>query len=111
MNFLDLSVPQFGLPLYDYVMSLEVGEHIPAKFESTFLDNLVRYAKIGIILSWAVPGQGGYAHVNNRPLTYVVAQMDQRGFSRNESLSVQMQKVSTYDWLRRKVNYYYRRAV
>lgn len=43
VNFLDLSVPQFGLPSYQIVLSMEVAEHIPNKFEQVFLDNIVRY--------------------------------------------------------------------
>ena len=41
------------------VMSLEVGEHIPADYEAIFLDNLARHAKEGVLLSWARPNQGG----------------------------------------------------
>ena len=29
VKFLDLSMPVFGLKLYDWIISLEVGEHIP----------------------------------------------------------------------------------
>ena len=44
---------------FNCVMSLEVGEHIPAEFEQTFIDNVVRHSIEGgiIILSWAIPGQ------------------------------------------------------
>ncbi|CAG5124210.1 unnamed protein product, partial [Candidula unifasciata] len=55
VKFLDLTAPQYGLPAYDWVVSVEVGEHIPAKFEDIYLDNLARHAKEGIVLSWAVP--------------------------------------------------------
>lgn len=43
----------------DWVLSLEVGEHIPAQFESVFLDTLNRNNRCGVLLSWAVPGQRG----------------------------------------------------
>ena len=49
VKFLDLSVPQFGIPIYDWIINLEVAEHIPEKYESTFLSNLARHAKTGII--------------------------------------------------------------
>ncbi|CAG2233439.1 unnamed protein product [Mytilus edulis] len=62
VNFLDLTIPQYGIPLYDWIISLEVAEHIPKKFESIYLDNLFRHAKVGIILSWAAPGQVGLQH-------------------------------------------------
>ena len=53
VRFLDLSVPIYHLKQYDWVISLEVGEHIPAKFEHIYIDNLFRHAKEGVILSWA----------------------------------------------------------
>ena len=56
VQYLDLTLPQYGLPLYDWVMSLEVAEHIPKEYESIYLDNIVRHAKEGVILSWAKPG-------------------------------------------------------
>ena len=57
MSFLDLTLPQYGLPLYDWVMSLEVAEHIPQDYEAIFIDNIVRHAREGVVLSWAVPGR------------------------------------------------------
>merc|ERR1719273_2352837 len=83
VKFLDLSVPQYGLPVYDWAISLEVAEHIPAKYEKIFLSNLVRHAKTGIIMSWAVPGQDGYGHINNQPKSYVIQSMKKLGFDVN----------------------------
>jgi hypothetical protein len=45
------------------IISLEVAEHIPEKYEAVYLDNIFRHAKEGIILSWAVPGQIGLSHI------------------------------------------------
>ena len=36
---------------------LQVAEHIPAQHEQTFLENVYRHAALGVVLSWAVPGQ------------------------------------------------------
>ena len=76
VNFLDLSVPIYHLNQYDWVISLEVGEHIPAEFEHIYIDNLVRHANEGIILSWAKIGQGGHSHINNRNFEYVKQKME-----------------------------------
>ena len=35
-----------------WILSLEVAEHIPAQFESIYIDNLVKHAKEDIILAW-----------------------------------------------------------
>jgi len=40
VTFMDLSLPQYGLSLYDWVISLEVAEHIPARYEHIYLDNI-----------------------------------------------------------------------
>jgi hypothetical protein len=57
VKYLDLSQP-VNLPMKDWVLSLEVGEHIPVQFESIFIQNLHRHNRNGIILSWAVQGNG-----------------------------------------------------
>ncbi|CAC5403058.1 unnamed protein product [Mytilus coruscus] len=109
VNFLDLTIPQYGIPLYDWIISLEVAEHIPKEFESIYLDNIFRHAKEGIILSWAVPGQGGLQHINNQPLTYVINVMKKNGFARNESLSNKLQVSSSLSWIRSNINVYIRK--
>lgn len=65
---------------YDVVISLEVAEHIPRRYESIFLDNLARHAKEMIVLSWAVPGQPGDGHINCRMNIYAIYQLWRRGF-------------------------------
>ncbi|MGE4339907.1 MAG: class I SAM-dependent methyltransferase [Pigmentiphaga sp.] len=54
------------------VLCLEVGEHIPRKFESVFLDNVFRCAQHRIVLSWAIVGQSGTGHVNCRDNYWVI---------------------------------------
>ena len=71
----------------DVAMSIEVGEHIPAKFESAFMDNLVSSARKMVILTWAVPGQGGEGHVNGQTAEAIVQKMDQRGWKKEENLT------------------------
>ena len=80
MKFLDLTLPQYWLPRYDWVLSVEVLEHIPAESEKEALDNIDRAAGHGVVLSWAIPGQIGFQHINNRPHTYVREVMTRRGF-------------------------------
>lgn len=108
VKFLDLTVPHYGLPDYDWVISLEVGEHIPAKYEDIYLDNLVRHAREGIVLSWAKKCQAGYYHVNNKRLPDVVAQMLKRGFSFNESDGKPLRDASSAFWLRGNIHVYKR---
>ena len=109
VQFLDLTLPQYGLPLYDWIMSLEVAEHIPNKYESIYIDNVARHAKEGVVLSWAVPGQGGYQHVNNRPLEYVIKLMDSLGFKHDPHGSDTLKKAASLAWLKGNTNVYRRK--
>jgi len=89
-----LSLPQYWLPVYDWVLSTEVLEHIPAEFESVALDNICRAAKHGVVLSWALPGVRGFYHVNNRPFTYVQKAMLRRGFTLDMKASMALHKTA-----------------
>jgi hypothetical protein len=40
----------------DFILSLEIGEHIPPETTDTFLNLLDKHVKYGIILSWGIPG-------------------------------------------------------
>ena len=61
----DLSEPLEDVLPADWVLSLEVGEHIHAGSSSeTFIRNLHEHNTRGIVVSWGVPGQGGHFHVN-----------------------------------------------
>jgi tryptophanyl-tRNA synthetase len=104
VKFLDLSVPIYHLKKYDWVVSLEVAEHIPAKYESVYLDNLVRHAKEGIILSWAKIGQKGHSHINNRDFPYVKEQMEARRFTHDPVSSEKFRNISIFSWLRSNLN-------
>jgi len=44
------------VPLFDWVVAMEVAEHIPRRFESMFLDTLDNHARSGIVISWALGG-------------------------------------------------------
>ena len=83
---------------YDLLLSLEVGEHIPQEFEQVFLDNLCN-API-LILSWAIPGQGGTGHVNCRDNSYIIQQMEQRGYGLDNLNTSYLIFQSTLSWFK-----------
>lgn len=76
---IDLSKP-ISIGRYDMVVSLEVAEHIPEKFENIFLENLTKTADRYLVLSWAIPGQRGTGHVNCKSNEYVIKELNRRGF-------------------------------
>jgi SAM-dependent methyltransferase len=76
----DFSEPQ-NVGKFDIVLSLEVGEHIPAEYETIFIDNLCRASKKHICMSWAIEGQNGLGHYNCRNNDYIIDKMRERGFT------------------------------
>ena len=85
VSWIDLTMP-LSLPRADWVFSLEVGEHIPNKFEGVFLRNLHQHNCKGIILSWAHLGQGGNSHINCHSNEYVVSRLRELGYNEDEEL-------------------------
>jgi hypothetical protein len=108
VNFIDLSVPIYHLNVYDWIISLEVAEHIPAKFESIYIDNLVKHAKEGIILSWAKEGQDGHSHVNNKNADYVINLMKSKNFSHDLKNSKNFKMKSSLPWFKDNINVFRR---
>lgn len=96
----DLSV-EFDLgEKFDCVLSLEVGEHIPAEFESIYLDNIAKHAKGMIILSWAVPGQAGDGHVNCQYNSHIIDEMHQRAYTLDEVATKALRNASSLWWFK-----------
>ena len=85
--WVDASSPVRWKKSYDWVLSVEVGEHIDRSKERVFIENLITPAKKGIILSWATVGQRGYQHINERSNEYIIGIMKTYGFSLDERLT------------------------
>ena len=90
---IDLSIP-FNLETkFDWVVSLEVGEHLPPQFETVFIENLIRHCSKGIILSWAVKGQGGHGHFNEQNNNYIKSIfVDKYGFTNDVTVEKELRK-------------------
>jgi SAM-dependent methyltransferase len=50
---------------FDLVISLEVGEHLPAECATAFVESLTKLAPL-VLFSAAIPGQGGNHHINEQ---------------------------------------------
>ena len=88
---------------FDCVLSLEVGEHIPKEFEQKFIDNITTHSTKLLILSWAVPGQGGDGHFNERENRYIINEIEKRNFKVDFNNTVILRKQSTLDWFKHTV--------
>ena len=76
-------------------MSLEVGEHIPKASEQDLLDNVAGTASRGVVLSWAIIGQGGHGHVNCQNNEHIIHELSVRGFSYNATASARLREAVT----------------
>lgn len=63
---------------------LEVGEHIPKEFEEIFLENICENTENRLVLSWGIPGQKGFGHVNCQSNEYIINKVKDYGFLLDE---------------------------
>ena len=86
VHWFDLTLP-LSLPRTDWVLSLEVGEHIPRAYEGEVLRNLHAHNCRGIIISWARLNQTGMGHVNNHESRYLIDRFRSLGYQIDFELS------------------------
>jgi cyclopropane fatty-acyl-phospholipid synthase-like methyltransferase len=102
-NILDLSIPkQFDEP-FDWVMSLEVAEHLPEQFEDIFIQNLHVNNKYGIVLSWALKGQGGLGHFNEQNNDYVKTKICNLGYTNDTESENILRKDASLWWFKNSI--------
>lgn len=94
---LDLSVPIVPPMQEPAVLCLEVAEHVPKQFEAILVANLKQAASRLLILSWAVPGQGGHGHFNERPNDYVASLFTDQ-FTRDQKRENHLREASSLRW-------------
>jgi hypothetical protein len=80
VKFLDLT-EEHDINKSDWTMSIEVAEHIPKNYEEIYLYNILNPARKGVVLSWALPNQGGHHHVNGKDNKIVICLLETLGFS------------------------------
>lgn len=102
-GILDLSEPFDLHKQFDWVLSLEVGEHIPKKYEHIFIQNLIKHFKKGIVLSWAIKDLGGYGHVNEQNNDYIKNIFAQAGFVNDINAENMLRESSTLPWFKKTI--------
>ena len=102
-DVLDLSKPtKFNTP-FTWVMSLEVGEHLPKIFEDIFINNLHNNNEIGIVLSWALKGQGGHGHVNEQNNDYIKSKICNLGYINDTESEELLRKQSSFSYFKKSI--------
>ena len=88
---------------YDWILCLEVGEHIPQIYEKAFIKNIDKNNKKGIILSWAVEGQGGEGHVNERNNNYIKELFLNLGYINDTQSEKSLRESCDFPWLKNTI--------
>jgi SAM-dependent methyltransferase len=76
----DLTTP-FRDERYDLVVCAEVGEHLDEQFADVLVTTICLHSNGLVFFTAAIPGQGGYNHVNEQPPEYWLAKFATRGFA------------------------------
>lgn len=76
---------------FDLAVSFEVAEHLPAAFADRYVRLLCALSDT-VIISAAVPGQGGTDHVNEQPHSYWIEKFNAEGFLFEEHISSQISR-------------------
>jgi len=98
VDYVDLTLP-LELPRSDWVLSLEVGEHIGSDYEAMLIRNLHHHNCKGIILSWGIVGQGGHSHVNNHSNSYIISVFEELGYIEDLDLKTKLRNPDdNYPW-------------
>ena len=102
-GILDLSVPKKLDNDYDWVVSFEVGEHLPKEYEDSFIKNLDLNNKKGIVLSWAIKGQGGTGHYNEQNNDYVKQKLCNLGYLNDLKSELILRQNSSLPWFKNTI--------
>lgn len=71
---------------YDWVLSLKVGKHIPKEFEETFVQNLHRMNRRGVIINWGGPTTAtpntpkDVKYFNHQSDSYIIQKFESMGY-------------------------------
>lgn len=103
VQYADLTIEGNPLPVADWVLCLEVAEHIPQAHEKTFLNYIINHSTTGVILSWGLPGQGGVGHVNLRSNDEVIAIMESAGYKLMGHTSQKLRVAARLGWFKKSV--------
>ena len=105
VEWFDLTMP-LSLPKSDWVLCLEVGEHVPNAFEAMVVRNLHAHNLRGLVLSWAVPNQTGTAHINNHRNGYIRRIFTGLGYVHNDRLATTLRHRAAWPhslWLKHTI--------
>ncbi len=105
----DYTLGPLQVPQVDLAWAAEFVEHVEARFRDNFLITFAcaRY----VCLTHAVPGQGGYHHVNEQPTEYWLGELARYGFEHLPSETAFLRRGGeATPWGRRTLTFLRKRA-
>ncbi|CAE7018121.1 unnamed protein product [Symbiodinium sp. CCMP2456] len=86
---------------FDWVLCLEVGEHVPKQYSSTLLSNLKRHARKGLVMSWSDDWEGiGHVNCLSRP-EFIAFVQKSTGFVLDEAATEVVRGACEIDYIAR----------
>lgn len=99
----DISEPLEVTRRYDLAISLEAGEHIPARKAQNLVTSLTKSADL-VLFSAAIPGQGGTGHINEQWQSYWARMFLGLGYQALDLIRPAI-------WAERAVSFWYRQNI
>ena len=99
-SVLDLAIPITFEKPYEWILSIEVGEHLPAHYEDIYIQNLHNNNEKGIIMSWALEGQGGVGHYNERNNDYIKPKIMALGYTNDLEAENTLRQSASLWWFK-----------
>lgn len=103
IHYLDLSQEHDLKERFDWVMSIEVGEHIPEKYERIFIQNLITHACKGLVLTWSSSSRSGHYHVNARTNEYIIDLVTKMGLKHDPEAQQSLRDQATFAYLKASI--------
>jgi SAM-dependent methyltransferase len=96
----DLTSQDLKLEPVNFLLCLEVAEHVPKEYEDPLLKNIYNSLSKGgmLVLSWAIEGQPGLGHVNCKNNDYVIERFTKMGYSYDKETSLELRKDVYASW-------------
>jgi hypothetical protein len=90
--------PYIPCKKYDAVWCCEFVEHVDEKYIDNFLTTF-SYAN-HIFMTHALPGQGGYHHVNEQEAKYWIRNIEKNNFIFDQDISLKLRNLSKAKWIK-----------
>ena len=83
---------------YDAIWCCEFVEHVEEKYISNFLETFKQTKYI--IMTHALPGQGGFHHVNEQMSDYWISRIEKENFTYDHNISLYLRKLTEAKWMK-----------